>query len=102
MIRKPPTSTLFPYTTLSRSVPDALDVQLGEGLEEARPAGAGIEFGIGPEQRQPAEPVQCQIRFRHRLAELLQALRDPKSTRLNSSLPLNPLAGLFFNKKQTT
>src|SRR5260370_30560116 len=39
-------------------VPDALDVQLGERLEEARPAGAGIEFGIGPEQRQPAEPAR--------------------------------------------
>src|SRR6267154_1217754 len=39
-------------------VPDAFDVQLGEGLEETRPAGAGIEFGIGPEQRQPAEPAR--------------------------------------------
>src|SRR5260221_6738706 len=39
-------------------VPDAFDVQLGEGLEEARPARAGIEFGIGPEQRQPAEPAR--------------------------------------------
>src|SRR5229473_2656456 len=39
-------------------IPDALDVQLGERLEEARPAGAGIEFGIGPEQRQTAEPAR--------------------------------------------
>src|ERR1700692_1319334 len=38
-------------------VPDAFDVQRSEGLEEARPAGAGIEFGVGPEQRQPAEPA---------------------------------------------
>src|ERR1700675_714781 len=39
-------------------VPDPLDVQLGEGLEETRPSGAGIEFGIGPEQGQPAEPAR--------------------------------------------
>src|SRR6202011_3961938 len=39
-------------------VPDAFDVQRSDGLEEARPAGAGIEFGIGPEQRQPAEPAR--------------------------------------------
>ena len=27
------------------------DVLVGDGLEKARPAGAGIEFGIGSEQR---------------------------------------------------
>src|ERR1039457_5673422 len=35
MIRRPPRSTLFPYTTLFRSVADALDVETGDLLLEA-------------------------------------------------------------------
>src|SRR5690606_16995029 len=38
-------------------VADAADVRLVVGLEEAGPAGARIELGGGPEQRQSAQPA---------------------------------------------
>src|SRR2546426_11942966 len=48
MIRRPPRSTLFPYTTLFRSLPDQelerAEVAVGEGLE---PAPAGGDGGLG-------------------------------------------------------
>src|SRR5690348_17669230 len=37
MIRRPPCSTLFPYTTLFRSVPHVDDDGLGESLGHGRP-----------------------------------------------------------------
>src|SRR5690349_23320152 len=64
MIRRPPRSTLFPYTTLFRS------------SESHQPHDQGVAqrpAGPHPRARQLAEPMR----------DLL--LRDRKSTRLNSS-----------------
>src|SRR2546422_4403699 len=47
MIRRPPRSTLFPYTTLFRSIMDALQVALTnlDGLDDARDQTmAAVEF----------------------------------------------------------
>src|SRR3712207_8568407 len=75
MIRRPPRSTLFPYTTLFRSLRAgrtdrqhggaALD---GDGL-------AGPDAGLG----------QAREQLDVRLQRLAQSLEDRKSTRLNSS-----------------
>src|SRR2546427_9303426 len=48
MIRRPPRSTLFPYTTLFRSLPLALDVTR-EGLGDAGPSELGqiLAFTVG-------------------------------------------------------
>src|SRR2546430_9699151 len=55
MIRRPPRSTLFPYTTLFRSrSPDAPRVRHGGALAE-RPAGAADER---PDQVPGLRPVQ--------------------------------------------
>src|SRR5258707_7113896 len=62
MIRRPPRSTLFPYTTLFRSP------STGPPLAPAR-------FGAGPGETAWQDDVP----------ELQQSLRDRKSTRLNSS-----------------
>src|SRR2546430_7244207 len=46
MIRRPPRSTLFPYTTLFRSVEGAVDDQLATALEQvgkAHPSGGTLE-----------------------------------------------------------
>src|SRR3712207_8769901 len=72
MIRRPPRSTLFPYTTLFRS--DA--------------AKGGAE-GQGHPERQAHAPI-AQGRIDHRHAGVLQSPQHPgpqdrKSTRLNSS-----------------
>src|SRR3712207_8962399 len=86
MIRRPPRSTLFPYTTLFRSRPmrrirvrpfEVGDLFLGRG--------AHVELG-------PAIPKRLSIRD--------AALQDRKSTRLNSS-HANISYAVFCLKKKT-
>src|SRR2546422_7915678 len=77
MIRRPPRSTLFPYTTLFRSRGVNADLLLGEARELGRhllcPC---LVLGRGPDVA--ASPVSPDVRRAgHRL--------DRKSTRLNSS-----------------
>src|SRR5258708_18275018 len=45
MIRRPPRSTLFPYTTLFRSTLRACRAQAARGSTRAFPAGAGLGGG---------------------------------------------------------
>src|SRR2546421_9349873 len=89
MIRRPPRSTLFPYTTLFRSLPEK------GGVREARPhhalvAGAhrgrlaALDVAHGDEGRQ--QP----------------AVRDRKSTRLNSSHDQISYAVFCLKKKNKT
>src|SRR2546430_6085805 len=81
MIRRPPRSTLFPYTTLSRSVGDVLD-------HVGQPAQLADRSSLG--DRSPV------LAFRQARVELARWARvdrvergdpggDRKSTRLNSS-----------------
>src|SRR3712207_7643489 len=72
MIRRPPRSTLFPYTTLFRS----RDGEVGEGL----PA-LGVEFGAV----EGGQAVSGQGRDPLFGAGLGAGRGDRKSTRLNSS-----------------
>src|SRR3712207_6974075 len=74
MIRRPPRSTLFPYTTLFRSD----EGQDGDG-EAGAPAGAAVAVVLA------LRAEFCGLALRYpALARLLQD-RDRKSTRLNSS-----------------
>src|SRR3712207_7979914 len=81
MIRRPPRSTLFPYTTLFRSGAGAELAQRPERQRAQAADGALLEPG-GPLALQLAggEPVDRQAPVEH----LARAL-DRKSTRLNSS-----------------
>src|SRR3712207_8755999 len=88
MIRRPPRSTLFPYTTLFRSL--ALP---------ARRAGAGVAQGQAPEDAE---------RRRRRVAARpgeavggggVAAGRDRKSKRLNPSHANISYAAFFLKKK---
>src|SRR3712207_8514366 len=72
MIRRPPRSTLFPYTTLFRSV------ELGVGLE--LPAVEGERLAEVARAVQQADRDQRHPEVRGRLEVV-----DRKSTRLNSS-----------------
>src|SRR3712207_8134188 len=73
MIRRPPRSTLFPYTTLFRSLHlAAVDDELGALLL------AGLHVGLDP----VAVPLADQ---RAHVAALAAVAGDRKSTRLNSS-----------------
>src|SRR3712207_7782436 len=73
MIRRPPRSTLFPYTTLFRSVLEHEQLALA-GQADERPA--ALE-----RQRHPRRVLERG----HGVDELRHASLDRKSTRLNSS-----------------
>src|SRR3712207_7673496 len=87
MIRRPPRSTLFPYTTLFRSGADQRDV---EGRGEQCPVGLQVDRGQdekGPEDHEVRDAGNRPLE-QLPLAEDLDSLRlerDRKSTRLNSS-----------------
>src|SRR3712207_7150728 len=87
MIRRPPRSTLFPYTTLFRSA---------AALRHAR-GGPRHGGGAPPARFPPARPVGRLVGHPHRPP--LHA-GDRKSTRLNSS-HANISYAVFCLKKQT-
>src|SRR5256885_11760672 len=93
MIRRPPRSTLFPYTTLfrSRERSDEADTEptcpaAACGNHRARPAVSGMGAGEAPGQS-------------HRSGDLA---RDRKSTRLNSSHLVISYAVFCLKKKKHT
>src|SRR3712207_7377357 len=91
MIRRPPRSTLFPYTTLFRShehhAAEVLEVHL------VHDPGAG---------RHGAEVVQRALRPPQQRVALQVALVDRKSTRLNSSHANISYAVFCLKKKKKT
>src|SRR3712207_8068707 len=81
MIRRPPRSTLFPYTTLFRS---AADPQvLGRLLPRQRAEELGV--ALHRAARPGAVVLDQVLQSGHRLLGERGTLRDRKSTRLNSS-----------------
>src|SRR3712207_8263826 len=79
MIRRPPRSTLFPYTTLFRSPGSA---PRGAHLRAGRRRNRGSDKLLdGRRRARPPVPLPKL----HRLALLLHRPPDRKSTRLNSS-----------------
>src|SRR3712207_7608188 len=91
MIRRPPRSTLFPYTTLFRSV--YLSELEREAFESADEAALGLPIarrnGYYPED------------YRLRACKVDVALQDRKSTRLNSSHANISYAVFCLKKKKT-
>src|SRR2546422_8131379 len=91
MIRRPPRSTLFPYTTLFRSM-DARPLRFLQGF----PGAVDVQRH-GPREGGNHGPADFS---RDRLHGLKIALRDRKSTRLNSSHGYISYA-VFCLKKKT-
>src|SRR5262245_64872502 len=84
MLRRPPRSTLFPYTTLFRSPPRLVPGREQRVQESARVGLGQDRFDLGR--------IERGARFRERFGDAHAALRgrrrpveDRKSTRLNSS-----------------
>src|SRR3712207_7616751 len=81
MIRRPPRSTLFPYTTLFRSA--------AVGLEQRRDCDVTCEIAAGPCRAgcEPARVTVCTVCAGDVFCAPLVAAtdQDRKSTRLNSS-----------------
>src|SRR2546422_7298081 len=88
MIRRPPRSTLFPYTTLFRSRAGALVRALRHPIRLRAP-------------RRPLEPDGDDVRGESlRAADEHDGLPDRKSTRLNSSHGYISYAVFCLKKKQ--
>src|SRR2546430_15781417 len=90
MIRRPPRSTLFPYTTLFRS---------HDGRAEAE------ALGLGKPTRRLADLAEltreADLATRHEVAGDRAARVDRKSTRLNSSHSQISYAVFCLKKKKT-
>src|SRR5256885_16306814 len=84
MIRRPPRSTLFPYTTLFRSHPD------GGGLADGPAAGG---------EHRPDGARGARRGARRDAIAAHELLRDRKSTRLNSSHLVISYAVFCLKKK---
>src|SRR3712207_8378230 len=87
MIRRPPRSTLFPYTTLFRSRREEVAARIDEVRRPVELADVPRRLGADAVDRADVVPVRHGVR---RLLDLPQVLRqarhrDRKSTRLNSS-----------------
>src|SRR5438876_3848791 len=87
MIRRPPRSTLFPYTTLFRSLAQVLDAREVEVGEIAAVVDDPLRVGVG----------EADARARR---ELERRPQDRKSTRLNSSHPSISYAVFCLKKKK--
>src|SRR5260370_6696953 len=97
MIRRPPRSTLFPYTTLFRShMANTNSAALVRVIEET-PAYWRVVFDYPPFNIVDASIFEA-------LQDLLARMnaRDRKSTRLNSESHLNLVCRLLLVKKERT
>src|SRR3712207_7983527 len=94
MIRRPPRSTLFPYTTLFRSALGGGDHARRRG-QRRRSARRAVGHELDPDQQAAAAHVADQ-----RVAVERVAQPDRKSTRLNSS-HANISYAVFCLKKKT-
>src|SRR5260221_4067637 len=88
MIRRPPRSTLFPYTTLFRSIHGASLL-------------ASAEFSEESQQKRPNVQVGDPFMEKLLLEACLEAI-DRKSTRLNSSHTVISYAVFCLKKKKNT
>src|SRR5688572_32495221 len=90
MLRRPPTSTLFPYTTLFRSVKFRDEIRPRFGLMRAR------EFIMKDAYSFDASDEDAQVSYQ----KMYDAYTDRKSTRLNSSHSQISYAVFCLKKKK--
>src|SRR3712207_8314417 len=96
MIRRPPRSTLFPYTTLFRSAIDR------SRQEPDHPMPTELVWSQGPELRQRmVQEIMRETRGIDSVAFRLTDAEDRKSTRLNSSHANISYAVFCLKKKQS-
>src|SRR3712207_8803472 len=91
MIRRPPRSTLFPYTTLFRSNAINHLASVLDRLDELRGGAGDGNVDLNTMIASIGEEMQ-------RISELDEGTRDRKSTRLNSSHANTSYAGFCLKK----
>src|SRR5256885_12551895 len=101
MIRRPPRSTLFPYTTLFRSVVFVHCDNLGRPCSRSLPNPQGLcPFHNVFVCHKSVYIAQEAIKISHRVnAQCVQPTADRKSTRLNSSHLVISYAVFCLKKK---
>src|SRR2546429_4424986 len=98
MIRRPPRSTLFPYTTLFRSFPSCICRNSASRREPCRCAGLLFRRFLPQFRRRLCGPPTCRCASSRRR----KSTRDRKSTRLNSSHGYISYAVFCLKKKKIT
>src|SRR3712207_7668373 len=84
MIRRPPRSTLFPYTTLFRSAEGADDMDVFVAIQKLDRDGTIVPFAYYA-QFEDGPVALGWLRASHRELDRTKSTEDRKSTRLNSS-----------------
>src|SRR2546429_4568094 len=92
MIRRPPRSTLFPYTTLFRSIAATGQEKVKKGFEPMVAGFRQVPFNDLDAMRAALTPQTAAI--------LVEAIQDRKSTRLNSSHGYISYAVFCLKKKK--
>src|SRR3712207_8123663 len=102
MIRRPPRSTLFPYTTLFRSMVYTAGRQLVEFLSGKDAAVGDVEAWTFQVLDHAASLKACPEagRLRKKISKAVRKRLDRKSTRPNSSHANNSYAVLCLKKKK--
>src|SRR3712207_7196882 len=90
MIRRPPRSTLFPYTTLFRS-PPAAPVETVERVAPPRPAPVPPPPETRPADRRSEEHTSELQSRQYLVCRLLLEKKKKKSTTTHSRQTINPL-----------
>src|SRR3712207_7491834 len=83
MIRRPPRSTLFPYTTLFRSAVEEGAAEQPEGDEDRPTAPVGV--AVLPLEHEGEQREHASLALVVGAQDVGDVLQDRKSTRLNSS-----------------
>src|SRR2546430_5436311 len=97
MIRRPPRSTLFPYTTLFRSKGDHYTIS---GLEALRKGADASIFTLKSPSIEYRSGNQGATRVKIEASAPLRSASDRKSTRLNSSHSQISYAVFCLKKKK--
>src|SRR5258708_27388793 len=93
MIRRPPRSTLFPYTTLFRSL-------LGTGNPPADPDRSGPATAVVVNDTPYLVDFGAGVVRRAKIHKVRRVVEDRKSTRLNSSHQIISYAVFCLKKKK--
>src|SRR5258708_25009176 len=101
MIRRPPRSTLFPYTTLFRSINDRQTVELFPGSEVAPDTDRLYHIAV---ETDDAEAMRIYLKSKGVAVPDKTGVGkiDRKSTRLNSSHQIISYAVFCLKKKKNT
>src|SRR5256885_9003669 len=102
MIRRPPRSTLFPYTTLFRSKnpQDEISLARARKLKPDAKIGDSVEVEVTPKNFGRIAAQTAKQAMMQRIRQVEKEMIDRKSTRLNSSYLVISYAVFCLKKKK--